>query len=91
MEMEHIQKKGSYIIPTRALLLFAGLTFVITWGIAGSYIFFDETMTALFGDMRGIHPFYFIATWGPGIAGIVVVVKYGGVGGLKAFLGRLLM
>jgi len=78
-------------VPTSALFVFVLLTAAITWGIAGGYIFFPKQATALFGAMEGAHPLYFIATWGPGIAGIVLVLAYGGRDGLRAFMSRLLL
>ena len=76
-------------VPSRALAWFLAITLAITWGIAGSYIFFPDAMAALFGAMEGAHPLYFVATWGPGIAGIVLVLAYGGRTGLRAYLKRL--
>jgi membrane protease YdiL (CAAX protease family) len=73
------------------LIYFVLLTLAITWGIAGGYIYFPETAAALFGELEGAHPLYFLATWGPGIAGIVIVLAYGGRQGLRAFLGRLVL
>jgi membrane protease YdiL (CAAX protease family) len=76
-------------LPSRALVYFALITFAITWGIGGSYIFLPEATATLFGELDGPHPLYFIATWGPGIAGVILVYSFGGGGGLKAFFSRL--
>ncbi len=78
-------------VPSHALAVFALLTFAISWGITGAYIFFPEQTSAAFGEISGAHPLFFIATWGPAIAGIVVVMSHGGVRGLGAFLTRLLL
>ncbi len=78
-------------VPSHALLYFALLTFAITWGIAGGYIIFPERAAATFGELEGAHPLFFIGTWGPGIAGIVLVLAYGGARGLRAFLSRLFL
>ena len=85
------QVASSSGVPSRALIYFLLLTFAITWGIAGSYILFPEQAAAMFGEIAGAHPLYFIATWGPGIAGILLVLKYGGLRGLRAFLSRLFL
>ena len=77
-------------VPSRALLIFALLTFGITWGIIGGYILFPEQAAARFGAISGSHPLYFVATWAPGIAGIVLVLGFAGAAGLRAFLARLL-
>ncbi|MCP5037143.1 MAG: CPBP family intramembrane metalloprotease [Rhodobacteraceae bacterium] len=78
-------------VPSRALTYFVLLTFAITWGIAGGYILFPQQAAAMFGEIEGAHPLYFIATWGPGIAGVILVLTYGGLGGLRAFLSRLFL
>lgn len=71
------------------LAAFAALTFAITWGLIGSYIFWPESMTARFGEISGSHPFFFLATWAPAIAAFTVVLSLGGWSGLKGFLSRL--
>ena len=73
------------------LLVFVTITFAITWGLIGSYILWPDTMTARFGAISGSHPFYFLATWAPAIAGLSVVWLYGGIAGLKRFFSRLLL
>jgi membrane protease YdiL (CAAX protease family) len=78
-------------VPSHALLFFVLLTFAITWGVIGSYIFWPEAATATFGEISGSHPLYFLATWAPAVAAIVLVLAYGGVGGLRAFLSRLFL
>lgn len=74
-----------------ALIAFLALTFAITWGVIGSYIFWPDAMTARFGAISGAHPLFFLATWAPAIAAVVVVLLYAGVAGLGRFLSRLLM
>ncbi|PUB10147.1 CPBP family intramembrane glutamic endopeptidase [Yoonia sediminilitoris] len=74
-----------------ALLAFLALTFLITWGVIGSYIFWPEEMTARFGEISGAHPFFFLATWAPAIAAFTVVLLYGGLSGLRGFLSRLFL
>jgi len=79
------------IVPSSALLSFFALTFFITWSVLGGYIYFPEQATATFGEISGAHPLYFLATWAPGIAGILLVLAFGGLRGLRAFLSRLLL
>lgn len=81
---------STWHVPSYALFAFILITLAITWGIAGSYIFFPTAMAQLFGELVGAHPLYFIATWGPGIAGIVLVLMYGGKSGLRRFMSRVL-
>lgn len=78
-------------VPSSALAVFVLITFAITWGIIGSYILVPETAVALFGEISGSHPLYFLATWAPAIAGIAVVLIHTGRLGLAAFLSRLLL
>lgn len=78
-------------VPSIALLLFALLTFAITWGIAGTYIVFPEQAVAAFGELTGLHPLFFVATWGPAISGILVVLSFAGLRGLRALMSRLLL
>lgn len=75
----------------RALLAFLALTFAITWGVIGSYIFLSAEMTARFGQISGSHPLFFLATWAPAIAGFTVVLFSAGLGDLRRFLSRLLI
>lgn len=78
-------------LPSSALLFFVLLTFAITWGITGFYVFFPDTAVGVFGEISGGHPLFFVATWGPAIAGIALVLWHGGVTGLRAFLARLFL
>lgn len=78
-------------IPSVALPAFLGLTFAITWGLIGVYILFPETAAAWFGEISGSHPAFFLATWAPAIAAFVIVLRFAGMSGLRAFLSRLLL
>jgi membrane protease YdiL (CAAX protease family) len=82
-------RKGQ--IPTSALIYFVLTTLAVSYGIAFSYIFLPHLMVPLFGELVGAHPLYFLMTWGPGIAGILVVLIYGGKAGLRSFLSRVLI
>ncbi|MCK8462254.1 CPBP family intramembrane metalloprotease [Aliiroseovarius sp. S1339] len=78
-------------IPSRALLFFVFITFAITWGVIGSYIFFPEQAMAAFGQISGSHPFFFLATWAPAIAAVILVLSYSGLFGVWAFLSRIFL
>jgi membrane protease YdiL (CAAX protease family) len=82
---------SSKTVPGSALVLFLAVTFLITWGVIGAYIIAPEMAVSMFGEISGSHPLFFLATWSPAIAAFVVVALHGGVPGLRAFLGRLLM
>ncbi|MHA6325978.1 CPBP family intramembrane glutamic endopeptidase [Roseivivax sp. CAU 1753] len=74
-----------------ALFFFLGLTFLITWGVIGSYIVWPDAMTAAFGALSGSHPLFFLATWAPAVAALTVVWFFGGLAGLRRFLSRLFL
>jgi membrane protease YdiL (CAAX protease family) len=76
-------------IPARALIAFFGITFLITWGVIGTYIFFPETAQRLLGEINGSHPLFFLATWSPAIAAFAVVFYRGGKAGALGLLSRL--
>jgi hypothetical protein len=42
-------------LPFHALLFFASITFAITWGIIGGYIFFPDRAATTFGEISGSH------------------------------------
>jgi membrane protease YdiL (CAAX protease family) len=74
-----------------ALAAFFLLTFAITWGVIGAYIFWPGAMAARFGAIGGSHPFYFLATWAPAISAILLVFVSAGLTGLRGLFSRLLM
>jgi len=78
-------------MPSRAIVFFLALTFLITWGVIGFYVLVPERASAWFGDISGSHPLFFLATWAPAISAFVLVLGYAGVSGLRRFLSRLLI
>lgn len=78
-------------VPSIALLPFAAITFSITWGLISFYIFFPELAVSMFGEIGGSHPFFFLATWAPALAGFILVATFGGWAGIKIFLSRVLL
>lgn len=78
-------------VPLRALVPFLLLTFAIAWGILAAFIFLPEIMEALFGEITGQHPLFYLAVWAPAIAALVVVSHYSGSQGLRQFLSRALL
>lgn len=76
-------------VPTAALLPFTLITFAITWGILGLYIFFPEPASRWFGEITGKHPAFVLAVWAPAFAAFAVVLYFGGLQGDRAFLSRL--
>lgn len=73
------------------LYSFLAIVFLITWGIAGLYIFASDTMVGLFGELTGSHPLYYLAVWAPAIAALILVLLRHGFDGVRRFLSRLLL
>jgi hypothetical protein len=78
-------------ITVKSLVPFLIMTFGITWGILALYIFLTDQMTALFGQLTGDHPLFFLAVYAPAIAAFTIILHKTGVGGLKRYLTRLLL
>ena len=78
-------------VPVAALVPYVLITFAITWGIVGFYVFRPEQAVTWFGEIVGTHPLYVVATWAPAFAAFAVVGFFGGAAGLKAFLTRLVL
>ena len=75
----------------RDLIPFVSITFLLTWGIAGLYIFAPDMMTQLFGNLTGQHPLFYLATWAPAISALILVLCRHGSDGVRRFLSRLLL
>jgi membrane protease YdiL (CAAX protease family) len=78
-------------LPSLALVPFVGITFLLTWGLIGLYIFAPDMAASTFGEISGSHPFFFLATWSPAISAFAVVAWYSGTAGIRGFLSRLLI
>lgn len=73
------------------LIPFFSITFMVTWGIIGLYVFAPDMMVGLFGNITGTHPLYFLANWAPAIAALILVLYRHGLDGIRRFLSRLLL
>ena len=73
------------------LITFFSITFLLTWGIAGLYVFAPNIMAGLFGNLTGSHPLYYLAVWAPAIAALILVLYRHGLDGSRRFLSRLLL
>jgi len=73
----------------KLLASFFGLTFLITWGIAAAFLAAPETLTRAFGPLDQTSPFFLLAVYAPGIAGLLLVGLTSGRTGLARYLGRL--
>ena len=74
-----------------SLIPFLLITFGLAWGIIALYIFLPEQMAGLFGEISGQHPLFYLATYAPAIAALVVVLWKTRWHGTRRFLGRLLL
>ena len=72
-----------------SLVPFFLITFIISWGILALYIFFNEGMIRVFGQLSGMHPLFFLAVWAPAIAAFFVITLKEGFSGLKRFIARV--
>ena len=75
----------------RDLIPFLAIAFLITWGILALYILAPEPMIRLFGRLTGEHPLFYVATYAPAIAALIVVILRHGIRGTGRFLSRVLM
>jgi membrane protease YdiL (CAAX protease family) len=78
-------------VPSFALVGFYAMTFAITWGVVSLYVVAPDWASARFGEISGSHPFFFLATWAPAISAFALVLYFGGLAGLRAFLSRLFL
>ena len=76
-------------IPFSALIPFLIITYSIAWGILALYISLSDQMTAVFGQLTGNHPLFFLAVYAPAIAAFSLVLRRAGIRGLGRYLGRL--
>jgi len=67
------------------------ITFGLAWGIIALFLFLPNQMTSLVGELTGQHPLFFLAVYSPAIAAFIVVIYYGGTGGLRRYLSRVLI
>jgi hypothetical protein len=67
------------------------ITFGLTWGILGLYIFLPDCATGMFSSLTGQHPLFFLCVYAPAIAAFIIVARHGRLAGLRRFLSRLLL
>ena len=81
----------TYRVPFRSLAPFLLISFGLAWSIFGLYVFLPERMGAIFGQLTGNHPLFYLAVYAPAIAAFTLVVHTSGIAGLRLFLGRALL
>ena len=63
----------------------------MAWSILGLYVFLPDRMGAIFGQLTGNHPLFYLAVYAPAIAAFILVAHSSGIAGLRLFLGRALL
>lgn len=89
--MKDSKELHTQIFRISTLVPFLIITFGISWGVIALYIFLPDQMIALFGELTGEHPLFYLATYGPAIAALVIVLIKTRFVGLKRFLSRILL
>jgi membrane protease YdiL (CAAX protease family) len=89
--MDRLFNQGKCSVPFRSFTPFLIITFGLAWGVLGLYVVFPEQMSAMFGQLTGNHPLFFLAVYAPAIAAFILVIHHGGIAGLRHFLGRALL
>lgn len=74
-----------------SLVPFLIITFGLAWGIIGLYIALPDQMAAIFGEISGNHPLFYLATYAPAIAALTIVLLKSRWDGTRRFLSRLLL
>jgi uncharacterized protein len=80
-----------YHISFLSLIPFLLITFALAWGILALFIFLPVRMTAIFGQLTGNHPLFFLAVYAPAIAAFIIIIYQAGVPGLRRYLSRLFL
>jgi membrane protease YdiL (CAAX protease family) len=75
-------------IPFSSFIPYILISFGLAWGIIGLYVFLSDHMGAIFGQLTGNHPLFYVAVYSPAIAAFILVYRTGGISGLQRFLGR---
>jgi uncharacterized protein len=83
--------REAYRVTFSSFTPFLLISFGLAWGILGLYIFLPETMAAVFGQLTGNHPLFFLAVYAPAIAAFTLVARNGGLASLRRFSGRALL
>ncbi len=78
-------------VSFNALVPFFLVTFGLAWGIMALFVVLPDMMTAVFGELTGQHPLFFLAVYAPAIAAFIVVTYCSGAAGLRRYLSRLLL
>jgi membrane protease YdiL (CAAX protease family) len=75
----------------RSLLPYLAITFGLAWGIVALLILFPDQIEAAFGQLSAKNPLFILAVYAPAIAAFTLVIRQGGLPGLRRYLSRLLL
>ena len=75
----------------RYLVPFFVITFTLTWGLALLFVFFQEPITAVFGELSMTNPLFILAVYSPAFAALGLVVHVKGLPAAGRYLRRLLL
>lgn len=83
--------RENYRVQFLSFAPFLLISFGLAWSILGLYVFLPEGMEAVFGELTGNHPLFYLAVHAPAIAAFTLVARTGGLAGLRRFLKRALL
>ncbi len=89
--MKNTPATEEHQIPFNLIIPFLLITFFLTWGILGLYIFLPDQMASLFGQITGQHPLFFLAVYAPAIAAFILIFTQKGVNGFQKYFSRVFM
>jgi hypothetical protein len=75
----------------RALLPYLAIAFGLSWGVVALLILFPDPIAAVFGELNPKNPLFILAVYAPAIAAFTLVIRQGGLPGLRRYLSRLLL
>ncbi len=78
-------------MKTQSLLPYLAITFGLAWGLVALLILFPQQIAALFGELSAKNPLFILAVYAPAIAAFILVVRHGGLQGLRRYFSRLLL
>jgi membrane protease YdiL (CAAX protease family) len=78
-------------VPFRSFAPFLLISFGLAWSIFALYAILPERMGAIFGQLTGNHPLFYLAVYAPAIAAFTIIAHTSGIAGLRLFLGRALL
>jgi hypothetical protein len=89
--MAYAKASDTHSFSLAALVPFLVVAFGLAWGTIGLYIALPDQMAAIFGEISGNHPLFYLAVWAPAIAALAIVLLKSRWTGTRRFLSRLLL